>query len=226
MIDRHSSAPGRRPDAPDGGAASPIGAPADEFADARRRGREARSALAGDRRARATAAAIDAVDAVAELAAPDGSGRVGLSRAVRDELDLSGLEERLRARGWSTWLPVVDPSPGPTGPTMAFREWRPGDELVAGAYGIEEPPDDGRELIAAAALEAVVVPCVAVDAAGTRVGFGAGYYDRALAEPATRPWVVVAAFDDQVVDALPRRHWDVPADVVVTDRRTIRTGRR
>lgn len=109
---------------------------------------------------------------------------------------------------------------------MTFREWRADDVLVPGAFGIEEPPDDGRGAVSADALSVVVAPCVAVDRAGTRVGFGAGYYDRALAEPDRRPEVVVAAFDVQVLaDELPRRPWDVPADVVVTERRTWRPER-
>jgi 5-formyltetrahydrofolate cyclo-ligase len=177
-------------------------------------------------REQAASAAIEALAALPELVAPTGGGRVGLSRAVRDELDLAPLVDELRHRGWSTWLPVVDPAPVDGVPTMRFREWRVDDELAIGPFGIDEPPDDGRVERAATELDVVVVPCVAVDLDGTRVGFGAGFYDRALAPSDGRPLVVVAAFDAQVEPApLPRRSWDVPADVVVTDRRTIRPDR-
>ncbi|UDY37895.1 5-formyltetrahydrofolate cyclo-ligase [Dermatobacter hominis] len=200
---------------------------ADAFAAARRRGRSARSAMAPEQRAVATAAVHRALVALDELRAPTGSGRVALSRALPGELDLGAAAEDLRRRGWTTWLPVVDPDPPAGAPSMAFREWRPEDTLVVGAFRIEEPPADGRPDVAAEALDVVVVPCLAVDLDGTRVGFGAGYYDRALADRRRRPLVVVAAFDAQVEPALlPRRPWDVPGDVVVTDRRTVRTGRR
>ena len=123
--------------------------------------------------------------------------------------------------------------PAVVGDSLVFREWRDGDRLVPGRFGIPEPPDDGRDTIDAAGLAVVVVPCVAVDKHGTRVGSGFGYYDRALADGSDagptrprRPVVVAAAFEVQVVGELPVRAWDVPADVVVTERRTILTRRR
>ena len=69
----------------------------------------------------------------------------------------------------------------------------------------------------------VVVPCVAVDRSGNRLGFGAGYYDRALAAPGGRPVTVAAVFDVQLVEAVPARDWDVPMQVVVTQSSVIRT---
>ncbi len=194
----------------------------DPFDAARSHGRRARSSLGTGERNAAVAAAIAALVSLDELRSPIGSGRVALSRAIRDELDVAGAAPVLRAAGWSVWLPAVVSTP--TG--LVFREWRSGDELTSGAFDIDEPPEDGRPTIAAADLDAVVAPCIAVDRSGTRVGFGAGYYDRALAGPGPGPLLIVAAFDVQLVDELlPTRPWDVPAAIVVTDRRTIRTGR-
>ena len=65
------------------------------------------------------------------------------------------------------------------------------------------------------------MPCVAVDPDGHRLGFGAGYYDRALAGAAATARIGVA-FEVQVVDRLEPAPWDVPLDVVVTEARTIR----
>lgn len=210
---------------------------AERIDDARGRGRRARAEVVGEDRERATESAVASLCALDELARPGRTGRVALSRPIRDELDVTAAADPLRARGWTIWLPVVGAQR-----TLTFREWRPGDDLVRGAFGIEEPPDDGRPTLVAGDLDAVVAPCVAVDTSGTRVGFGAGYYDRALADVDSRPTVVVAAFDGQVLDGqvldvnmldvnvldgpLPRRAWDVPADVVATDRRTIRLHRR
>ena len=70
----------------------------------------------------------------------------------------------------------------------------------------------------------VVVPCVAVDPSGNRLGFGAGYYDRALAGPSPVIRLGVA-FEVQVVDRIEPAPWDVPLDVVVTESRVIRPAR-
>lgn len=185
---------------------------------ARAAGAAARTSLSPQHRSVATTCAVEALLALPELARPGQGGTVAISIGVRGELDLDAGAGVLRRRGWRVALPVVD---GPT--SMTFRVQEPDDLLVAGAFGIPVPPDDGRRALTASDLDVVVAPCVAVDRWGTRVGFGAGYYDRALADPLTRPFVVVAAFDVQVVAArLPMRSWDVGGDVVVTDRRTIR----
>lgn len=206
-------------DTPD--AASPIDA-------ARAAGLAARSALDPDERASATAAVVQRVLDLAELQSPGVRGVVAGSVSVQGEIDLSDALDALRARGWRIALPVVGGGdPG----VMRFRIHRSGDPLVVGRFGIPVPAPGGLPELTAADLDVVIAPCVAVDEAGTRVGFGAGYYDRALADPTERPLVVVAAFEVQVVrDALAARPWDVAGDVVVTDRRTIRpsgtAGRR
>lgn len=195
---------------------------------ARAAGLAARSALGPDERASATAAALQRLLDLAELQSPGLRGVVAGSVAVQGEIDLSDALDALRARGWRIALPVVGAGdPG----VMSFRIHRPGDPLVVGRFGIPVPPSDGRPELSAADLDVVIAPCVAVDEAGTRVGFGAGYYDRALADPTERPLVVIAAFEVQVVtNPLTARPWDVAGDVVVTDRRTIRpsgtAGRR
>ncbi len=200
--------------------------------DARRFGATQRRVLGVDDRTVATRNAVDRLLGLPELATPGPRGVLAASIAVRDELDVSSGFDVLRSRGWRVALPVVigdaPPAHRPAGvPTdeqgrMSFRLHEPGTTLVPGRFGIPEPLDAGDDL-SPSDLDVVVAPCVAVDEAGTRVGFGAGYYDRALADADTRPVVVVVAFEVQVVRPdLPVRAWDVPADVVVTDRRTIR----
>ncbi len=102
---------------------------------------------------------------------------------------------------------------------MDFVPWEPGSVLEPNRYGIGEPKGDA---VAVADLDAVVLPCVAIDDLGNRVGFGAGYYDRALGglrsgdDPA-RPRLIGVAFDNQRCDAIAAQPWDVSVDVVVTD---------
>lgn len=161
---------------------------------------------------------IDRLLDLPELCVPGPRGVLAVSVSIRDELDLAAADDRLRGRGWRIAVPVVHEDLA-----MTFRVRTAGAPLVPGRWDIPVPVEvDGADLTAAD-LDVVVVPCVAVDVAGTRVGFGAGCYDRALAEPAGRPVVVMAVFDVQITDdLLPGRPWDVPGDVVVSDRRTIR----
>ena len=191
----------------------------DRAAGIRAAGRAARRALTGADR-RAAEAAI--VGRLLRLEALRGPGRLSLSRSTDGEADLTGAVGALRGRGGEVHLPVVGPDR-----SMAFRPWHLGDVLVAGPFGVEVPPRAGREDRLAAELDVVVLPCTAVDLHGHRLGFGAGYYDRALAPDrlgdAPAPLTVGVVFDVQVAADLPVRAWDVPVDVVVTDRRVVRT---
>jgi 5-formyltetrahydrofolate cyclo-ligase len=110
---------------------------------------------------------------------------------------------------------------------LRFAPWRPGAPLVANRYGIPEPdvPDDA--LLAAEAMDFVVVPLVAFDTSGHRLGMGAGWYDRSFAFRSARaapPWLVGAGFAAQRVDTLSPRSWDVALDGVCTERDTFLTA--
>lgn len=88
--------------------------------------------------------------------------------------------------------------------------------LVPGRFGIAEPVGPRLGPTAIGTAEVVVVPALAVDRSGTRLGRGGGWYDRALRH--ARPDAVVAAvvFDDEVVDRLPAFDHDRPVSAVVT----------
>ena len=112
------------------------------------------------------------------------------------------------------FLPAIDGQGA-----MSFRAWRPGEPLDDGPFGIAQP--------AAAAMaadvgmfDAILLPLLGFDRHGTRLGSGAGYYDRALAPiaaAAPRPRIVGIAFAVQRFDALPRDAWDIPLDAIVTE---------
>lgn len=86
--------------------------------------------------------------------------------------------------------------------------------LSLGAFHIEEP--QGDDLADVSEMELIVVPAVAYDRQGNRVGRGKGYYDRLLAD--SRAMKVGIAYDFQVVDAIDAEPHDVRVDVVITDR--------
>ncbi len=90
--------------------------------------------------------------------------------------------------------------------------------LRLGAFHIEEP--DGDDTTDISEIELIVVPAVAYDRSGNRVGRGKGYYDRLLAN--SRAVKVGVGYDFQLVDEIDTDEFDVPVDIVVTETRTIR----
>lgn len=154
-----------------------------------------------------------------ELTELSGPGQLALYLPTDGEVDLSGAADELRRRDWQLFLPVIGPER-----SMTFAPWSPESPMVGNRFGIAEPEHDDADLVTADALGVVIVPCVAVDRSGHRLGFGAGYYDRALAT-ATATLRIGVAFETQVVERLRPEPWDVPLDVVVTETRVLRPER-
>ena len=106
---------------------------------------------------------------------------------------------------------------------LRFAGWRPGAPLVSNRFGIPEPEVDEDALLPGDAMGLVVMPLVGFDAAGQRLGMGAGWYDRTFAfrqGTCAAPWLVGAAFAAQQVDTLAAESWDVPMDALCTERDT------
>ncbi len=129
-----------------------------------------------------------------------------------DEVDLWPLIETLRAQGNRLAFARVHPL---THRLTAHAVRDPATELAPGHYGLREPSARAPR-VAAAALDAVLVPGRAFTAQGARVGRGGGYYDRFLARcPATR---IAFAYAEQIFEALPCEAHDLGVHVVVTSR--------
>ena len=129
----------------------------------------------------------------------------------RDEADPLPLLRFLAASGWTCALPAVtDNDHG-----LDFREWRPGDPLVAGRYDIPAPPETAPRL----RPDIVLVPLLAYDGAGRRLGYGAGYYDRALASLRRTGHVLAVgiAYHGQRVAMVPVQDHDQRLDMIVTE---------
>ncbi|AKS41423.1 5-formyltetrahydrofolate cyclo-ligase [Wenzhouxiangella marina] len=143
----------------------------------------------------------------------DGLNLAGF-HAFRGEPDLMPALEALHQAGRRIHLPVVD------GSHMEFRRWTPGQALRRNRFGIPEPLDGKPCPIER--LDVVFMPLVAFSPSGTRLGMGAGFYDRAfefrLSQPGQGPSLIGTAYSLQEVDSLPAQHWDVPIDGVITDR--------
>jgi 5-formyltetrahydrofolate cyclo-ligase len=165
---------------------------------AARRARDAGLRRADDRR---IAAGLDAAAGAVE-------GRtVSLYWPFRAEPDLRAWGAGVVARGGRLALPVVLERGRP----LVFRAWAPGDPLVPGVWNIPVPERDARVV-----PDIIIAPVVGFDAAGYRLGYGGGYFDRTLAAlpPGRRAFGVGYA-----LAALPTIHplpHDVPLDAIVT----------
>ncbi|HYZ26573.1 MAG TPA: 5-formyltetrahydrofolate cyclo-ligase [Geminicoccaceae bacterium] len=132
---------------------------------------------------------------------------------LEDELDPRPCMTRLAAQGHPLALPRVQGRGRP----LAFHAWRPGDPLLAGPFGVMEPDPDAP----AVRPRVLLVPLLAFDRQGRRLGYGAGYYDLALRELralSPLPLAIGVAFAAQEVDEVPTGPRDQPLDAVVTER--------
>jgi 5-formyltetrahydrofolate cyclo-ligase len=170
---------------------------------------------------RAALAAAERIAAAQIIAARDfpimlspGSIVSGFS-PLKDELDPIPLMRRLADGGARLALPAV----AGRGQPLVIRAWAFGEPLAAGVWGIREP------LPQAAAVEPdiLIVPLLAFDRQGHRIGYGAGYYDMTInALRATKPIVAVGvAFAVQEVEAVPFTPRDARLDLVLTEREVI-----
>jgi 5-formyltetrahydrofolate cyclo-ligase len=144
---------------------------------------------------------------------------IGLYMANDGELDLAPLAERLRRASKRIALPVVRGAPG-RAPHLEFYRWDAEAPLHRNRYGILEPASDAV-FVPAIALDLLLIPLVAFDRHGTRLGMGAGYYDRFLGglAPGLRPALVGVAHEIQrSAEPLPAASWDVPLASVITER--------
>jgi 5-formyltetrahydrofolate cyclo-ligase len=138
---------------------------------------------------------------------------------MKSEINPLPLLRKLAEAGARLALPVVA---GP-GKPLIMRAWSFGEPLVAGVWGIRQP------LAQAPATEPaiLIVPLLAFDRAGHRIGYGAGYYDMTIAAAHARGAVsaVGIAFAAQEVDAVPAGPRDEPLDLVLTEREVIQVRR-
>ena len=165
--------------------------------------------------------ALAEVDAIARRA-----GCVAGFAAVRSEIDPAATLDEVRRRGGRVAYPRVADDQRPR---LRFHLAESAD-LQAGRFGIPEPPADNQE-VALGQIDLVIVPGVAFDAEGRRLGLGGGYYDELLGtrpsgEGSARPLVLGLAYDFQVVDACPAEPHDQMIDGVVTEARVIRSAPR
>jgi len=128
------------------------------------------------------------------------------------EIDTIPLLHALAAGGWPLCLPVTPERGSP----LTFRSWKPGDTLVPGRFGTHHPTGEEQK------PDFILVPLLAFDAAGNRLGYGGGYYDRTFA---TLPdaYRLGCAFAAQQIEKVPTGPTDIKLHAVATQSSIIKT---
>lgn len=136
----------------------------------------------------------------------------------RSEVDVTGLLAVLADAGMITALPVVTGNHKP----LQFRVWRQGDALESGAFGIDVP----KSSAATVQPDVLLVPLLAFDKTGYRLGYGGGFYDRTIAELRQTGGVISVgvAFSEQQVEHVVRGPYDQPVDWILTEQGALKCG--
>jgi len=129
--------------------------------------------------------------------------------SLPEELNVWPLLRRLHGEGFKLALPIVEGK----GLPLVFRAWAPGDEMGKGVWDIPQPKPDKPVV----EPDILLVPLLAFDRHGRRLGYGGGFYDRTLrALRSRKPITAVGlAFDEQQVDAVPHLDYDQRLDWVL-----------
>ncbi|ATG58972.1 MULTISPECIES: 5-formyltetrahydrofolate cyclo-ligase [Pseudoalteromonas] len=133
------------------------------------------------------------------------------------ELDTSLLIKELWNLNHVTYLPVIHPF---NGATLLFQRYEKNSPMKANRYGIFEPKLNCSQICPLSELDYLLMPLVAFDNQGNRLGMGGGFYDRTLArlhdENWQKPRLIGLAHECQKVDVLPIESWDVPLKTIIT----------
>jgi 5-formyltetrahydrofolate cyclo-ligase len=171
----------------------------------------------------AAAAALAIRDRFLETFTLDAGTVVSAFWPVGDELDIKPLIEALHARGCVCVLPVVTVKHMP----LTFRVWQPGMPFIVSSFGIPEPGPDRPP----ATPDISLVPLLAFDEDGFRLGYGGGYYDRTIEQlrllRRDPPYLTVGvAFEGQCRVDLPHEPFDQPLDWIVSEQQVRRFERK
>jgi 5-formyltetrahydrofolate cyclo-ligase len=151
---------------------------------------------------------------------------VNEAQTISSYLDIGS---EVRTRGFVEWalgkgkriiVPVVERA----SKRLIFSEFKAPEELERGAYGIPEPKREFRRPVALEQADVILVPGVAWDRKGFRIGYGAGYYDRSINALRKHVTTVGLAYEFQFVSNVPRSRYDRRVDRIVTESRIIATA--
>jgi len=192
----------------DGGTVKDVSGIKQQKATLRARLLAARSTLSAEQRTGAGRAIRDALLSRPEIQM---AGTIAAYYSVGAEPDTRGLVYALWKRGSYVLLPVLRADGD-----LDWASYEGPDSLVPGPRGLLEPGEPPRGTDAVARADAVLVPALAVDRAGHRLGRGGGSYDRALARVGPLIPLIALVYDDELLDHVPAEGHDVPVRAAVS----------
>lgn len=137
--------------------------------------------------------------------------RIGFYMPINGEVDLTPLWRSASLQGKYCYFPALT-----SDKTLDFLPATPATRFKKNRYQVDEPDISQQQAINPEQLDVIFVPLVAFDTRGTRLGMGAGYYDRTLAN-CRPPLLIGIAYDFQRVDYIFAAPWDIPLHAVITE---------
>ena len=144
--------------------------------------------------------------------------RVLIYLSKDEEVGTDNLLGRALELGKRVCVPVVDQETDELqvselpGPEIDFR---------IGAFGVREPTKEGLNFVSSDQVDLVIVPGLAFDRRGGRIGYGKGYYDRLLKRLGSQIPRIALAFEFQVLDTVPQEENDIQVDAIITEKSTM-----
>ena len=125
----------------------------------------------------------------------------------------------LLSKGKRVFIPVTVPK---TKALIVSELKNYDDDLVVGHFGVMEPKEEALRPVEPNILDLVIVPGVAFDLKGYRIGYGGGYYDRFIPRLSDKATTVSLAFDIQLIDTVPVSEYDIAVEYIITENRFIK----
>ncbi len=144
-----------------------------------------------------------------------GARTLMLYASIRDEVPTHALMARLLAAGRHVVLPVAQKEDKSITPAYLSSM----DDLSSGLFGVPEPKGEGRQDCEPSSIDVALIPALAFDLQGHRLGHGLGYYDRFL--PKLSCPLIGLAYDAQIAPRLPREAHDHPVNFIVSEKRVV-----
>ncbi|OUS71197.1 5-formyltetrahydrofolate cyclo-ligase [Pseudoalteromonas sp. A601] len=149
------------------------------------------------------------------------NSHIGIYFSNDAELDTSLLIKELWSKDHTLYLPVIHPF---NGTTLYFQRYEENSPMRPNRYGILEPKLNCSQICPLQDLDYLLMPLVAFDSNGNRLGMGGGFYDKTLAryhnENWQKPQLIGLAHQCQHVESLPVESWDVPLNLIITPQKT------
>lgn len=174
---------------------------------------EQRQAIPGAQRQRIAPVIVQSIESRVPM--PAGT-TVAVYWPFRGEIDIRLLASRPLGADTIFALPVVVEYGAP----LEFHRWRPGDRLIPGVWNIPQPALRHR-----VTPDLLLVPLLGHDAAGYRLGYGGGFYDRTLAAMHPRPRAVGIGYACAAMDTIGPHAHDIPMDAIITENATVEFNR-